>query len=199
MPTSHGPDSFASRTYAIHEAAHAVAAHVVGFEVTSITSDPENSSGRCHIDRGFDPDEASPYVREHAHAERTAELLPKLKRDLAGRLAGIVAESIFGLEGNPAENECDMKVAEQLEVNIGHAMWARSIPRPPFASRERVHEYDSRMRNFVRDRVIEPYRGAIEALAERLEVSGDLTREQVVELFDLLRLPFNSIADDELP
>ena len=185
--------------YAIHEASHAVVAHVSGFTVERIRIEPENSRGACDIDRGFDPDEACYFVRNHAREKRTAELLPLLKRDLAGRLAGMISDDMFGINGSQAEYDRDRTVAGQLARDIAHASWVRSDPRPDFSSRERPEQYIERMTVFVRERLLGPHLAAIEALAEDIVARSDSSGASIRELLDQRGVGFNSVSDEQLP
>jgi hypothetical protein len=80
------------KVHAVHEVAHALVGHAAGFTIRSIEIDPDGSDSKTEIDRGFDCDQADRLIRDRATTEdQILELLPLLKRDLAGRLAGIAA------------------------------------------------------------------------------------------------------------
>src|SRR5436305_299600 len=99
--------SHSALAYAIHEASHAVVGHLCGFKITFLYIALERSRGKCEIDRGFNPDDACLFVRRSPNDPQTAELLPRLKRDLAGRLAGMVGDAMHGIEGSAAEYKLD--------------------------------------------------------------------------------------------
>lgn len=185
--------------YAIHEAAHAVVAHLCGFHVQRVRIAPESARGACEIDRGFDPDDACFLVRQHAKETTAAELLPLLKRDLAGRLAGIAAEEIHGIQGTEEENRRDVECADKLARDILHATWLRSNPRPRFSERESIPAYQERMRDFLVNHILKPYAAVINAFAIELVSKNDLTGEQVSELFERESLPFGAVQDQALP
>jgi hypothetical protein len=192
-------ESHSAFAYAIHEAAHAVVGHLCGFQVKRMHIIPERARGQCEIDRGFDPDEACLFVRHSPREPRTTDLLPRLKRDLAGRLAGMIGDSMHGIQGSEAEYKRDRKCADKLARDILHATYFRSEPRPAFSERERIPAYQQRMGSFVRDHLLLPYEPVVIALAEELESKRELTAEQITRVFERFALPFNQVSDDSLP
>lgn len=186
--------------YAIHEAAHAAAVHLFGFKITRLRIEPELGRGECAVDRPFTlPDDAQ-YVRDNPRDHRTQELLPQLKRDLSCWLSGIVAEDLFEIESaDPNENQQDEACAESLAGHIAHAEWARSESRVPFANREKAPAYVSRVKEFVRAKVIFPHRSGIQALSSELLSKRDLSGAQVHAFLESCGLEFNSVSDGDLP
>jgi len=189
----------AAREYAIHEAAHAVAAHVCGFHVKWIAIAPERKSGKCELDRGFDVDRTLYDLRNNPEPDTASQLLLRLKRDLVGRLSGMVGDELFGIQGSDEEYRKDSHAASQLEDYIRQAEWSRANPRPPFSEREALSSIDSRMREFVREEVLMPNRDTVEALASLLEQARKLRRDEIMAIFDANALTFDMIKDEQLP
>jgi len=185
--------------YAVHEASHAIVAWLCGFPVKRIRIDVENNRGATDPERGFDPDEACYYVRNHSADDRTRSLLPRMKRDLAGRLAGTIGDEVYGIVGSEAEYKRDRAAAKELSTAITLASWKLADPRPPLSDREPEGVYIRRMNDFVRGKLLDPHRSAIEALAAEIERKGDLSESEIRDFFASRSVSFGSVRDDELP
>ena len=139
------------------------------------------------------------FVRRNPLEPRTLNLLPRLKRDLAGRLAGMIGDAMYGIEGSDAEYKRDRKCADKLARDILHTNYFRSNPCPTFAERERIPTCQQRMESFVRNHHLAPYRRVVDALAEELESKREMSAEQISRFFERHALPFNEVPDGLFP
>lgn len=168
----------ATTIHAIHEAGHALLAHLCGLTIRSVRIDVSTQSG-TDVDRGYDPVSADQELRGTATNDRVRELLPFMQRDLAVALGGIAAEQMHNVyaDGDP-ENAQDEHDAALLADNVVFARWRVMEPRMPLSNRESAQEYLACMRSFV-EQLVETYAAAVTALARTLEstisISGDAT------------------------